>query len=116
MLLTLLSQQGSTPPVPVVEIDGHDGKWLADRLARERRKQDERRQRVLDLYERVVEGKEPVEPVVEVLARAGIEDREAIIDAPEIDLGRMLAALERAIEIAAKAELEQDDEEVMLLL
>ena len=47
---------------------------------------------------------------------AGVEARADILKAPRIDLGRIMAGLERASAIQRDMQLEADDEEVMLLL
>jgi hypothetical protein len=76
---------------------------------------------VLELYERIVEGLEPAPEEVEQAVSAaieavGVETRADIIEAPSIDLGRILAGLERALDLQRRLALEADDEEVMLLL
>lgn len=120
MLLTLLQSQGVVPP-PVVVDDTHDGLYLAERIRKEREAVEARRRRVVALYERIVEGLEPAPDEVEEAVSAaieavGVETRADIMDAPEVDLGRILAGLERALELQQRLALEADDEEVMLLL
>lgn len=116
MLLTLLQSQGPAPP-PVIIDDTHDGDYLGKRLRKEREEAEARRRRVLALYERLVEGKEETpEPVEALIEAAGIETRADIVEAPALDLGPMLAALERALDMQRAMALEADDEEVMLLL
>ena len=121
MLLTLLQSQGPLPPPPVVVDDTHDGDYLRKKLKREREEVEARRRRVLELYERIVEGLEPAPEEVEQAVSAaieavGVETRADIIEAPSIDLGRILAGLERALDLQRRLALEADDEEVMLLL
>lgn len=110
----------SDGPVIVVD-DTHDGDYLRKKLKREREEVEARRRRVLELYERIVEGLEPAPEEVEQAVSAaieavGVETRADIIEAPSIDLGRILAGLERALDLQRRLALEADDEEVMLLL
>jgi len=105
----------------IVVDDTHDGDYLRKKLKREREEVEARRRRVLELYERIVEGLEPaldeVEQAVSAAIEAvGVETRADIIEAPSIDLGRILAGLERALDLQRRLALEADDEEVMLLL
>ncbi len=111
---------GVIPP-PVVVDDTHDGDYLRKKLKREREEVEARRRRVLELYERIVEGLEPAPEEIEQAVSAaieavGVETRADIIEAPSIDLGRILAGLERALDLQRRLALEADDEEVMLLL
>ena len=111
---------GVIPP-PVVVDDTHDGDYLRKKLKREREEVEARRRRVLELYERIVEGLEPAPEEVEQAVSAaieavGVDTRADIIEAPSIDLGRILAGLERALDLQRRLALEADDEEVMLLL
>ena len=111
---------GVIPP-PVVVDDTHDGDYLRKKLKREREEVEARRRRGLELYERIVEGLEPAPEEVEQAVSAaieavGVETRADIIEAPSIDLGRILAGLERALDLQRRLALEADDEEVMLLL
>lgn len=111
----------SGPLPPVVVDDTHDGDYLRKKLRKEREEVEARRRRVLALYERIVEGKEDLPDAVEyavtrAVEAAGVESRADIIEAPSIDLGRILAGLERALAIQREMQLEADDEEVMLLL
>lgn len=105
----------------IVVDDTHDGDYLRKKLKREREEVEARRRRVLELYERIVEGLEPALDEVEQAVSAAIEavdveTRADIIEAPSIDLGRILAGLERALDLQRRLALEADDEEVMLLL
>jgi hypothetical protein len=109
------------PPTPVIIDDTHDGEYLGKKLRKEREEAEARRRRVLALYERIVEGKEDLPDAAEYIVTraveaAGVEARADILKAPTIDLGRILAGLERASAIQRDMQLEADDEEVMLLL
>lgn len=101
--------------------DTHDGDFRARKMREEREAVEQRRQRVLALYERIVEGKQSLPDAAEYIVTraveaAGVEARSDILKAPTIDLGRILAGLERASAIQRDMQLEADDEEVMLLL
>lgn len=101
--------------------DTHDGDFRARKMREEREAVEQRRQRVLALYERIVEGKQSLPDAAEYIVTraveaAGVEARSDILKAPTIDLGRILAGLERASVIQRDMQLEADDEEVMLLL
>lgn len=101
--------------------DTHDGDFRARKMREEREAVERRRQRVLALYERIVEGKQSLPDAAEYIVTraveaAGVEARADILKAPTIDLGRILAGLERASAIQRDMQLEADDEEVMLLL
>lgn len=101
--------------------DTHDGDFRARKMREERKAVEQRRQRVLALYERIVEGKQSLPDAAEYIVTraveaAGVEARADILKAPTIDLGRILAGLERASAIQRDMQLEADDEEVMLLL
>ena len=113
---------GTSGPIPPVVVDDtHDGEYRGRRYRKEREEAEARRRRVLALYERIVEGKEDLPDAVEyavtrAVEAAGVESRADIIEAPSIDLGRILAGLERALAIQQAMMIEADDEEVMLLL
>ena len=105
----------------IVVDDTHDGEYRARKLREERAAAEQRRQRVLALYERIVEGKQSLPDAAEYIVTraveaAGVEARADILKAPTIDLGRILAGLERASAIQRDMQLEADDEEVILLL
>lgn len=103
--------------VPIVIFDDtHDGDYLGKRLKRERKAVAARRQRVLDLYEQIVEGKEPEPEVVALVEAAGISTASDIIEAPAISLNSLIASLEQAQILARNLAIEADDEEVLLLL
>lgn len=109
---------GVVPPPPVVVVvDTHDGDYLGKRLRKEREESEARRRKVLALFEQIVEGREPAfEPVLDVVEEVGIESKADILDAPALDLNRILAGLERAMDLQRRMAIEADDEEVMLLL
>jgi hypothetical protein len=101
--------------------DTHDGEYRARKMREEKEAAEQRRQRVLALYERIVEGKETLPGAAEyavtrAVEAAGVESRADIVKAPTIDLNRILAGLERASAIQREMHIEADDEEVMLLL
>jgi hypothetical protein len=98
--------------VPViVDIDTHDGDKLKDRFAREKAVQEQRRKEVLDLYERIVEGKEDIPEVVEPLHY--ITKQEILTS--NLDFDKLIADLKNAEQIWQR-HVEIDDEEILLLL
>lgn len=109
----------TSPPIVIID-DTHDGDYLGKKLRKERKAVAARRQRVLDLYEQIVEGKQPEPEVVALVEAAGINSPDSIIYAPAIELTGLIATLERAQQLAERlaieAAIEADDEEVLLLL
>lgn len=109
----------ATVPAFILD-DTHDGDYLGKKLRKERKAIAARRQRVLDLYEQIVEGKQPEPEVVALVQAAGIISPDSIIYAPAIELTGLIATLERAQQLAERlaveAAIEADDEEVLLLL
>ena len=109
----------TSPPIVIID-DTHDGDYLGKKLRKERKAIAARRQRVLDLYEQIVEGKQPEPEVVALVEAAGISSPDSIIYAPAIELTGLIATLERAQQLAERlaieAAIEADDEEVLLLL
>lgn len=105
-----------TTPVVIID-DTHDGDYLKKKLKAERKALKRRRKQVLDLYEQIVEGKEPPAPeVVAIIEEAGIAEVKPAQRATMVEYDRMIAALERAVELHRRMMLERDDEEVLLLL
>jgi hypothetical protein len=103
------------PPV-VVQFDTHDGgkrkKKEEEQRKREAAKAKARRDEVLKLFERIVEGKpEVAEEIAEPFVIT-----QATIQAPAvIDYDAMLASFDR-VEQIYNAYIEMDDEDVLLLL
>ena len=110
----------ATSGTTIIIDDTHDGDYLGKKLRKERKAVAARRQRVLDLYEQIVEGKQPQPEVVALVEAAGISSPDSIIYAPAIELTGLIATLERAQQLAERlaieAAIEADDEEVLLLL
>lgn len=103
------------PPI-IIEIDTHDGgkrkKKEEEYRKKEAAKAKARRDEVLKLYERIVEGKpEIAEEIAEPFVIT-----QATMQAPAvIDYDAMLASFDR-VEQIYNAYLEMDDEDVLLLL
>ena len=98
--------------VPViVDLDTHDGDKLKDRFAREKASREKRRAEVLDLYERIVEGKEDIPEVVEPLKYVTKQE----ILTSNLDFDKLIADLKNAEQIWNQ-HVETDDEEILLLL
>jgi hypothetical protein len=104
------------PPPVIIEIDTHDGgkrkKQEEEYRKAEAAKAKARRDEVLKLFERIVEGKpELAEEIAEPFVIT-----QATIQAPAvIDYDAMLASFDK-IEQIYNAYIEMDDEEVLLLL
>lgn len=104
------------PPPIIIEIDTHDGgkrkKQEEEYRKAEAAKAKARRDEVLKLFERIVEGKpELAEEIAEPFVIT-----QATIQAPAvIDYDAMLASFDK-IEQIYNAYIEMDDEEVLLLL
>lgn len=105
----------ATVPAFILD-DTHDGDYLGEKLRKERKAVAARRQRVLDLYEQIVEGKQTEPEVVAMVEAAGIAAADDIIAAPAIDLKNLVATLEAAERLARELAIERDDEEVLMLL
>jgi hypothetical protein len=104
------------PPPIIIEMDMHDGdkrkKQEEEYRKKEAAKAKARRDEVLALFERIVEGKpELAEEIAEPFVIT-----QATIQAPAvIDYDAMLASFDR-VEQIYNAYLEMDDEDVLLLL
>jgi len=103
------------PPV-IIEIDTHDGgkrkKQEEEYRNKEAAKAKARRDEVLALYERIVEGKPEI---AEKIAQPFVITQ-ATIQAPAlIDYDAMLASFDK-VEQIYNAYLEMDDEDVLLLI
>lgn len=103
------------PPI-IIEMDMHDGgkrkKAEEDDRKKEAAKAKARRDEVLALYERIVEGKPGI---AEEIAKPFVVTQ-ATIQAPAIiDYDAMLASFDK-VEQIYNAYIEMDDEDVLLLL
>jgi hypothetical protein len=105
----------NTAPTPIVVIDTHDGdhkkkrKFKAEVEARDRRKAE-----LVDIYERLVEGRpEVVHKLVEEFIETPVYANEFV--APTINYDKLLDSL-HTIEALYREHQEMDDEEVLLLL
>ena len=106
----------STPPIPVVVIDTHDGdrirkkKYEEENAARERKKAE-----LKAIYEELVEGKRPVQEIVAPFTVVTESNEPANFTLPVIDFDRVLNSLETVNALYRELQ-ELDDEEVLLLL
>jgi len=98
-------------PLPIIDIDTHDGDKLKDRFAREKALREKRRKEVLALYERIVEGKEDIPEVVEPLKYI---TKQQILTS-NLNFDKLIADLKNAEQIWIQ-HVENDDEEILLLL
>lgn len=98
-------------PQPVLIDDNHDGKRIKRNIEQERKRNDARRQAVIEAYERVVEGRpEVAEQIVAPFVKV-----EVVAQIPQIDFEALFADLERVRQLL-DAQQEIDDEEVLLLI
>jgi hypothetical protein len=111
--------QIDTGPLPVVDIDGHDGKRFQDRLDEERRKREARRNDIIAAYELLVEDRpqvaaEVAEPFVN--ASALVSEMEG--QAPARTQVNWTAVLDRvdAVDRLWSAFLEMDDEDILVMM
>jgi hypothetical protein len=105
----------TTAPTPIIVIDTHDGdhkkkrRFKAEVEARDRRKAE-----LVDIYERLVEGRpEVVHKLVEEFIETPVYANEFV--APTINYDKLLDSL-HTIEALYREHQEMDDEEVLLLL
>ena len=101
--------------IPLIEFDMHDGDKLKDRFAREKALREKRRKEVIELYERIVEGKEDVPEIVEPLREHGITSKAEILTGTTFDFDAIISQLHAAQQVWDK-HIETDDEDVLLLL
>ena len=114
MLLTLLSQQGNTPPPPpIVDFDTHDGDRQRRRFAVDRDERKRRRRDIIEAFEVLVEGKDPI--VEEIVEEFTVTQAKPSLEKPRIDYDKLLRNLD-AVERLWNAYIDMDDEEILLLL
>lgn len=104
-------------PIPVVLIDGHDGKPFKRQVERERKRNEARRQSIIDAYERVVEGRPEI--AQEIVAPFITQQKIANRAIPIVDWNALFSDLDRAqrlLDAYADMLLDMDDEEVLALL
>lgn len=112
MLLTLLQSQGAPPP-PIVEFDTHDGDRLRRRFSVDRNERKKRRKDVIEAFEILVEGKDPI--VEEIVEEFTVAKAKPSLEKPRIDYDKLLRNLD-AVERLWNAYIDMDDEEILLLL
>lgn len=109
---------GNVQQAPIITIDMHDGdnkrqKKLRDKLRKEAQKKQEQRDYLIDIFERVVEGKKD-DPIIEEIV-SSYEKIDTISNLKSIDFDALLQDLARVQQIY-DAYIELDDEEVLVLL
>ena len=109
---------GNVQQAPIITIDMHDGdnkrqKKLKDKLRKEAQKKQEQRDYLIDIFERVVEGKKD-DPIIEEIV-SSYEKIDTISNLKSIDFDALLQDLARVQQIY-DAYIELDDEEVLVLL
>jgi len=109
---------GNVQQAPIITIDMHDGdnkrqKKLRDKLRKEAQKKQDQRDYLIDIFERVVEGKKD-DPIIEEIV-SSYEKIDTISNLKSIDFDALLQDLARVQQIY-DAYIELDDEEVLVLL
>jgi hypothetical protein len=103
--------------IPVVLIDGHDGKPFKRQIAKERKRNEARRQSIIDAYERVVEGRPEI--AQEIVAPFIVEQKIAGAPIQVVNFDALLDATDRAqrlLDAYMDMLSDMDDEEVLALL
>jgi hypothetical protein len=119
MSLLLLFPSSASGPLPVVDIDGHDGKRFQDRLDEERRKREARRNDIIAAYELLVEDRPQVAAeVAEPFVNASALVSEMKGQAPARTQVNWTAVLDRvdAVDRLWSAFLEMDDEDILVMM
>jgi len=108
---------GVVQQAPIVNIDTHDGgpkpKKLSEKLRKEAEKKQQQRDFLIDIYERVVEGKQDA-PIIEEIV-FDYEKVDTISNLKSIDFDALLKDLVKVQQIY-DAYIELDDEEVLVFL
>jgi len=109
---------GDVQVSPLLTLDMHDGdkkrqKKLSEKLRKEAQKKKEQRDYLIDIFERVVEGKKD-DPIIEEIV-SDYEKIDTISNLKSIDFDALMQDLARVQQIY-DAYIELDDEEVLVLL
>jgi len=103
------------PPIIIID-DTHDGDYKKKRWADEREKKEKRKREIIDLYERIVEGKpEIAEEIVAPFVKTKARGQQTAPTARQIDFDKLMRDISR-VEALLTEHIEMDDEEVLALL
>ena len=104
-----------TPPIIIID-DTHDGDYKKKRWAEEREKKEKRKREIIDLYERIVEGKpEIAEEIVAPFVKTKARGQQTAPTVSQIDFDKLMRDISR-VEALLTEHIEMDDEEVLALL
>lgn len=106
-----------TPYVPPIFIDDtHDGDYKGKRFAEEREKKEKRKRELINLYERVVEGRpEVAAQIVEPYVKTKARGQESAPLVKQVDFDKLMRDIAK-VEALYAEHIEMDDEEVLALL
>ena len=103
------------PPIIIID-DTHDGDYKKKKYAEERATKERRKAELVDLYERIVEGRpEVAEKIVAPFVKTKAQGQQTAPLVRQIDFDKLMRDITR-VEALYKEHLEMDDEEVLSLL
>jgi len=99
--------------VPIVDFDTHDGDRQRRRFAADRDERKRRRKDIIEAFEVLVEGKDPI--VEEIVEEFTVAKAKPSVTKPRIDYDKLIKDID-AVEKLWNAYINIDDEEILLLL
>lgn len=103
------------PPIIIID-DTHDGDYKKKKYAEERATKERRKAELVDLYERIVEGRpEVAEKIVAPFVKTKAQGQQTAPLVRQIDFDKLMRDITK-VEALYKEHLEMDDEEVLSLL
>jgi hypothetical protein len=99
--------------VPIVDFDTHDGDRQRRRFAADRDERKRRRKDIIEAFEVLVEGKDPI--VDEIVEEFTVAKAKPSVTKPRIDYDKLIKDID-AVEKLWNAYIDMDDEEILLLL
>lgn len=103
------------PPIIIID-DTHDGDYKGKKFAEEREKKEKRKRELIDLYERVVEGRpEVAAQIVEPYVKTKARGQESAPLVKQLDFDKLMRDIAK-VEALYAEHIEMDDEEVLALL
>jgi len=99
--------------VPIVDFDTHDGDRQRRRFAADRDERKRRRKDIIEAFEVLVEGKDPI--VEEIVEEFTVAKAKPSVTKPRIDYDKLIKDID-AVERLWNAYIDMDDEEILLLL
>lgn len=103
------------PPIIIID-DTHDGDYKGKKFAEERKKKEKRKRELIDLYERVVEGRpEVAAQIVEPYVKTKARGQESAPLVKQVDFDKLMRDIAK-VEALYAEHIEMDDEEVLALL